>query len=48
MSIVGASLGLLIIFTAMTLLALARIRTKGRGGEILQRFRRALRPATQA
>jgi uncharacterized membrane protein len=48
MSIVGASLGLLIISTAMTLLALARVRTKGRGGEILQRFRRALRPATQA
>ncbi|MFZ0461714.1 MAG: heparan-alpha-glucosaminide N-acetyltransferase domain-containing protein [Candidatus Acidiferrales bacterium] len=47
MSIAGASLGLLIIFVAMTLLATARIHTKGRGGEILQRVRHTLRPAAQ-
>lgn len=45
--IATASLGLLIIFTTMTLLAWARIRTKGRGGEIVARFRRTLRPASQ-
>ena len=35
-----ASLGLLIIFTAMVLLSLARTRFKGRGGELLARLRR--------
>jgi uncharacterized membrane protein len=35
-----ATLGLLVIFVAMTLLALARTRWKGRGGEILARMRR--------
>lgn len=46
-SIAMASLGLLIIFVAMTLLATARIYTKGRGGEILARFRKTLRPASE-
>jgi len=41
-SIAMASLGLLVIFTAMTLLAWARIRTKGHGGEILAKFRRTV------
>ena len=40
--IATASLGLLVIFVAMTLLAWARIRTKGRGGEMVERLRRAL------
>jgi uncharacterized membrane protein len=47
-SIAAASLGLLTIFAAMTLLAFARTRTKGRGGEILEWMRRRIRPATQA
>jgi fucose 4-O-acetylase-like acetyltransferase len=45
--IVAASLGLLTIFTAMTLLAFVRTRTKGRGAEIFDWMRRALRPAPQ-
>jgi len=40
-----ASLGLLIIFSAMVLLAMARTRTKGRGPEIIGRLRGALRHA---
>ncbi len=40
-----ASLGLLIIFSAMVLLAMARTRTKGRGAEIIGRLRGALRHA---
>lgn len=47
-SVAGASLGLLIIFAAMTALAAARIYTKGRGAEILQRFRRTLRAAAES
>jgi len=46
-SIPMATLGLLIIFTAMVLLSLARERMKGRGAEILARLRRAVRPATE-
>jgi len=42
-----ASLGLLLIFTVMVLLATARIRSKGRGAEMLARFRRALRPTAE-
>jgi uncharacterized membrane protein len=41
-SIASASLGLLIIFVAMTALAWVRLHTKGRGREILQRFGRSL------
>ncbi|MHB8542360.1 MAG: heparan-alpha-glucosaminide N-acetyltransferase domain-containing protein [Candidatus Acidiferrales bacterium] len=40
--IATASLGLLVILVAMTLLAWARIRSKGRGGEIVERLRRTL------
>ena len=41
-----ASLGLLIIFTAMVLLSLARTRWKGKGAEILARLKGAnARPA---
>jgi uncharacterized membrane protein len=40
-----ATLGLLIIFTAMVLLSLARTRWKGRGAEILAWLRRAPRAA---
>ena len=47
-SVASASLGLLIIFAAMTALATARIRTKGRGREILQRLARSLKPAPQS
>jgi uncharacterized membrane protein len=46
--IAGASLGLLIIFATMTMLAVWRGRTKGRGREILQRFGRSLGFATQS
>jgi len=42
-----ATLGLLVIFTAMVLLSLARTRWRGRGAEILGRMRRALRPAPE-
>jgi hypothetical protein len=35
-----ASVGLLIIFVMMTLLAMARIRWKGRGAELAPWFRR--------
>lgn len=42
-SIAGASLGLLTIFVAMTILATLRSRTKGRGPEILAKFRQKLR-----
>lgn len=45
-SIAMASLGLLIIFVAMTLLAWARIYTKGRGREIVNGLRRVVRPAS--
>lgn len=41
-----ATLGLLIIFTAMVLLSVTRTRLRGRGKEILRAFRGALRPAT--
>jgi len=47
-SIAAASLGLLVIFVAMTLLASARVYAKGRGAEIMQRFRRTIRPASQS
>lgn len=40
-----ATLGLLVIFTAMVLLATLRTHLKGRGPEFLTRLRRALRPA---
>jgi hypothetical protein len=40
-----ATLGLLVIFTAMVLLAMARTRWKGRGGEILAWIRRTPRVA---
>ncbi|HEV2298705.1 MAG TPA: heparan-alpha-glucosaminide N-acetyltransferase domain-containing protein [Candidatus Acidoferrales bacterium] len=43
-----ASLGLLTIFTAMTLLAFVRTRTKGRGGEIMQWMRQRIRPVAQS
>jgi uncharacterized membrane protein len=46
-SIAEASLGLLTIFVAMTLLAFVRLRTKGRGGEVLEWMRRKIGPATQ-
>jgi hypothetical protein len=42
-----ATLGLLIIFTAMVLLSLARTRSKGHGAEIVAWFRNKLRPAGQ-
>lgn len=42
-----ASAGLAVIFIAMVLLAAVRTRWKGRGAEILARFRRVLRPATE-
>lgn len=42
-SVAGASIGLLIIFAAMTALAAARIYTKGRGAEIVGRMRERLR-----
>jgi uncharacterized membrane protein len=44
-SIATASLGLLAIFVAMVLLSLARTRMKGRGAELLARFRHTPRPA---
>lgn len=47
-SIESASLGLLTIFLAMTMLAVWRGRTKGRGREILQRFGRSLGLAPQS
>lgn len=47
-SIASASLGLLAIFVAMTILATLRIRTKGRGREILQKFARSLRLVPQS
>jgi uncharacterized membrane protein len=43
-----ATLGLLVIFTAMVLLAALRTRWKGRGAEFLARLRRALLPAQPA
>ena len=42
-SIAGASIGLLIIFAAMTMLAAARIYTKGRGAEVVRRLREKMR-----
>jgi uncharacterized membrane protein len=42
-----ATLGLLVIFTAMVLLSLARTRWKGRGAEIFAWFRSAERPAAE-
>ena len=47
-SITTASLGLLVIFIAMTLLSLARTRTKGRGAESLSRLRRTIGLAPQS
>ena len=47
-SIASASLGLLIIFAAMTALAVARVYTKGRGVEIVERFRRTWRAVTES
>ena len=44
-SVATASLGLLAIFAAMTLLAFIRMRTKGRGGEIFEWMRRRVGPA---
>lgn len=46
--VASASLGLLIIFAAMSALATARIYTKGRGAEVLQRFRRTWRAAAES
>jgi uncharacterized membrane protein len=43
-----ATLGLLIIFTAMVLLSLARTRWKGHGPEIMAWFRRKLQPEAQS
>ena len=43
-SIPSATLGLLIIFAAMVLLATARTRLQGRGMDLLERLRRVLRP----
>jgi fucose 4-O-acetylase-like acetyltransferase len=43
-SIASASLGLLIIFVAMSVLAAARVHTKGHGSEIMEKLRRKLRP----
>ena len=45
--IASASAGLLIIVVAMTLLAVLRIRTKGRSAEAIAKFRRKLRLATE-
>jgi fucose 4-O-acetylase-like acetyltransferase len=42
-----ASLGLLVIFSAMVLLSLARTRFRGRGAEIRARIRRVVRPAAE-
>lgn len=42
-----ASLGLLVIFVAMVLLAIARTRWKGRGAEILARLRRGSHAAAE-
>ena len=47
-TIPAATLGLLVIFTAMVLLAMARTRWKGRGREMLARFRRKAQPAQAA
>ena len=47
MSVAMASLGLLAIFVAMVLLSLARTRFKGRGAELLEKFRRAPRPVEE-
>jgi uncharacterized membrane protein len=47
-TIAGASLGLLIIFVAMTALAWTRLQTKGRGPEILHRFVRSVGLAPQS
>ncbi|HXR10033.1 MAG TPA: OpgC domain-containing protein, partial [Candidatus Acidoferrales bacterium] len=44
-TIPAATLGLLVIFSAMVLLAMARTRWKGRGGDILARIRRVPRTA---
>ncbi len=46
--VTAASFGLFIIFLAMTLLATARIGAKGRGLEIVQKFRRRLRPVPES
>lgn len=46
--IAAASFGLLVIFLAMTLLATARIGAKGRGLEIVQKFRRRLHPVPES
>lgn len=46
-SIASASLGLLTVFVAMTMLAVWRGRTKGRGAEIMERFRRRLWPVAE-
>jgi len=43
-----ATFGLLIIFTAMVLLSLARTRWKGHGAEIMACFRRKLQPEGQS
>lgn len=47
-SVASASLGLLTIFVAMTILATSRIRTKGRGAEIVAKFRQKLRPVAES
>lgn len=47
-SIARASLGLLTVFAAMTALASARIYTKGRGVQIVERFRRTWRAAPES
>jgi fucose 4-O-acetylase-like acetyltransferase len=41
-----ATLGLLVIFTAMLLLSLARTRWKGQGAKLLASFRRAPQPVS--
>lgn len=47
-SVASASLGLLIIFVAMTALASVRIYTKGQGARIADKFRTKLRPAAES
>jgi uncharacterized membrane protein len=47
-SVASATFGLLIVFAAMALLATLRISAKGRGLEIMQKFRRRLRPVPES
>lgn len=47
-TIAGATFGLVIIFAAMVLLSLARTKSKGRGAEVLEWFRRSRSAASEA